>query len=90
MSYQVSYRTVFLGPKFVYLVLDKLLHHLEQPGYGCHVEQCVAGVLAYTDDLILLSGLVVDIELMLQICYEFGVDCNLLCNHNKCFCGLGD
>jgi hypothetical protein len=56
-----------LGPKFFYLVIDKLLLCLEQSGCGCHVGSCFAGAVAYADDMILLSGSVVKMRHMLQI-----------------------
>jgi hypothetical protein len=77
-----------LGPKFFNLVMDKLLLCLHDSKLGCYVGQCFAGAFAYADDIILLSGSVMGLQLMLNICYNFGICCDLLFNVDKCFCGL--
>ena len=45
-----------LRPKFFNMVMDKLLLELEKSGLGCYVGNSFAGVVAYADDVILLSA----------------------------------
>ncbi len=77
-----------LGPKFFNMVMDKLLVSLEKSGLGCYVGNSFAGAVAYADDVILLSASVRKLKLMLSICYDFGVSCDLSFNTDKSFCGL--
>ena len=47
-------------------------------------------VVIYADDVILLSALVCKLKLMLSICHNFGVNCDLFFYTDKSLCGLVD
>ena len=40
---------------FFILYIDPLLNILIESGYGCHIRSFYAGVLSYTDDIIIIS-----------------------------------
>ena len=71
-----------------YMVMDKLLLKLEKSGLGCYVGNSCAGVVAYADDVILLSNLMRKLKLMLSIFHDFGVNCGLSFNTDKSYSGL--
>ena len=76
------------GPKFFNMVMDKLLFELEKSGLGCYVDNSFASVVAYADDVLLLSASVRKLKLMLSICHDFGVNCHLSFNTEKSYCDL--
>ena len=51
---------------------------------GCHVGNVFAGVLAYADDLILLSPWLVCMQIMLDVCSETLTNMGLQFNIDKC------
>jgi hypothetical protein len=63
--------------------MDKLLHLLQESNLGCRIGGVFAGAVAYADDLILMSASSVKLQLMLQICEEFGLTCDLKFNVAK-------
>jgi hypothetical protein len=67
--------------------MDKLLSTLECSGLGCHVAGLFAGAIAYADDLIVLSASVCQLQLILDLCTQFGKSCDLLFNCDKSLCG---
>ena len=77
-----------LGPKLFNTVMDKLLLELEKSGLGCYVDNSFAGVIAYADDVFLLSTSVRLLKLILSICHNFGVNCDLSFNADKSYCDL--
>jgi hypothetical protein len=72
-----------LEPKFFNLVVDGLLARLADSNLGCRVNSCFAGALAYADDLVLLSGSRRQLQGMLDICFDFGVECGMSFNAKK-------
>ena len=76
-----------LGPKFFNLVMDKLLQLLENNKLGCHVGGEFAGAFAYADDLIVQSSSVMQLQCILNLCCNFGKECDLTFNIDKSCCG---
>ena len=76
-----------LGPKFFNLVMDKLLELLENNKLGCYVGGEFAGAFAYADDLIVLSSSVMQLQCILNLCCNFGKECDLTFNIDKSCCG---
>jgi hypothetical protein len=77
-----------LGGKFFNFIIDKLLTQLDDAQIGCHINGLFAGAIAYADDIMLLSASVVQMREMLEICYKFGISCDLKFNCAKSFWGL--
>ena len=66
---------------FFNLYVDELIYELEASDTGC----CVCGkfigcTIMYADDLLLLSASVSDLQYMLDICYKFGVENDIMFN----------
>ena len=77
-----------LGPKFFNLIIDKLLERVESSNLGCYISKKFAGVFAYADDIVLMSASAKQLQLMLNICYEYGTECDLSFNTTKSVCGF--
>ena len=52
--------------------MDKLLFLIQNSRLVCHIENLFAGAIAYTDDLIVLSASVCYLQLILDLCVDFG------------------
>jgi len=48
--------------------VDTIISALRLSDFGCHIEGCYVGCIAYADDLILLSGSFTQLQMMLQLC----------------------
>jgi hypothetical protein len=76
-----------LGPRLYNLIMDKLLLMLENSGLGCHIAGLFMGAVAYADDLIVLSASVRHLQMILNMCVDFGKGCDLVFNCDKSKCG---
>jgi hypothetical protein len=56
---------------------------LRKSGLGCHVGALFAGCILFADDLLLLSSSVVKLQLMLNICDEYGFEFDIKFNTSK-------
>ena len=65
-----------------------MLFLLQKSGLGCHIENLCAGVIAYADDLIVLSACVRHLQLILDLCVDFGQECDIVFNCDKFQCGM--
>ena len=67
-----------LSPFLFNLYVDELIYELEAS------DVCVCGkffgCIMYADDLLLLSASVSDLQYMLDICYKFGVENDIMFN----------
>lgn len=54
------------------IVMDKLLLLLKNSHIGCHIAGLFAGVIAYADNLTILSISVCHLQLMLDMCVNLG------------------
>ena len=72
-----------LGPQFFNLDMDKLLELLENNKLDCYVGGEFAGAFAYADDLIVLSSSVMQLQCILNLCCNFGKECDLTFNIDK-------
>ena len=59
---------------FFNIYIDGIIRDLEESGLGCYFKGVFAGCLYYADDVILLSGSVVKLQLMFNICYSYAVE----------------
>ena len=66
--------------------MDKLLELLENNKLGCYVGDEFAGAFAYADDLIVLSSSVMQLQCILNLCCNFGKECDLTFNIDKSCC----
>ena len=64
--------------------MDSVLQLLNKCGLGCHIGNVFAGILAYADDLILLSSSLICMQIMLDVCSETLTNMVLQFNIDKC------
>ena len=70
------------------LVVDELPTCLEEAHWGCRVGSCFAGTFAYADDIVLLTSSGRQLQLMLDLCVNFGKECDLSFNVKKSLWGF--
>ena len=71
---------------FFNIYIDGILKDLGESGLGCYFKGVFAECLCYADDVILLSGSVVKLQLMLNICYSFAFEWKFTFNGKKSCC----
>jgi hypothetical protein len=75
-----------LSPILFTVYIDDLLKKLRNSGIGCCMNNVYTGVVAYADDITLLSPSVRGLNSMLVICSEYAVDNNIIFNASKTMC----
>ena len=65
------------------LHVNKLIVKLQESGYGCKLWGFFAGCILYADDILLISSPLIKLQAMLEICFNFGYDNDLLFNAKK-------
>lgn len=73
-----------LGGKFFNLVMDTVLHEMQEKRLGCHIDNVFAGAVAYADDLVLMSPSLVCLQQMVDICAQIFKSAGLSFNVDKC------
>jgi len=63
--------------------VDDLIIELETNCEGCYVSGKFLGCIMYADDLLLLSASVSGLQSMLNICYCYGIDNDIIFNPQK-------
>ena len=71
---------------FFNVYINDLISILEKSGMGCHMLHEFMGCVLYADDIILLSGSVRQLQLMLNLCNIYAIDCCLTFNNAKSYC----
>jgi hypothetical protein len=77
-----------LSPILFNIYVDDLNNYdckplLNTSGYGCHVGRALYGCIMYADDLLILSPSVCGLQHLLNCCYEFGTEHDILFNSKK-------
>ena len=67
-----------LSPTLFSIYMDEILVNLRKLGVGCYVGEVFMGAIGYADDLVLLAPSRTAMQMMLQVCEEFGARNNLL------------
>jgi len=62
---------------------DSLISALRLSVLGCHIGDCYVGCIAYTDNLILLSGSLTQLQAMLHMCDRSAQSMDLIINCKK-------
>ena len=65
------------------LYVNELIVMLEDSGYGCKLWGVLAGCILYADDILLISKSLIKLQAMLEICFNFGCEKDLLFNAKK-------
>ena len=75
-----------LSPVLFDLYVDELIGQLEESGKGCTVGGKFFGCVMYADDVLLLSASVNGLQLMINMCCEYGNTHCIKFNTNKSVC----
>ena len=75
-----------LSPWLFNIYVNDLIIELETNCEGCYVSGKFLGCIMYTDDLLLLSASVSGLQSMLNICYCYGIDIDIIFNRKKSVC----
>jgi hypothetical protein len=73
------------SPWFFNVYINDLIVKLRCSGFGCYLGFCYAGCLFFADDILLLSGSILHLQCMLDICSCFGAEFDIVFNHKKSF-----
>ena len=65
------------------LYIIDLICSLRDRGYGCEIGSEYCGVINYADDIILISGSLVKMQFVLDICYNYGCQYDIVFNGTK-------
>jgi hypothetical protein len=71
---------------FFNMYINELIIKLENSGFGCNLRGIYAGCVLYADDILLISGSIVKLQFMLDLCYNFGYSNDLMFNAKKSVC----
>jgi hypothetical protein len=72
-----------ISPWFFNIYINDLIGRLRKSGYGCHLCNEFFGCLFFADDILLLSGSILHLQLMLDICVSYGVEFDIVFNKVK-------
>ena len=61
----------FISPLLFSLYINDLIIVLRSQGYGCYLSDIFIGCLLFADDILLLSASVLQLQFILNICYEY-------------------
>ena len=73
-----------LSPLLFNVIMDKLIERIEQKNVGIKVRNEIKGVMAFTDDLVLLAEDPGDMTILLKYSEDFFDEKGLLVNSTKC------
>jgi len=72
-----------LSPLLFNIYIDSLIHALRVSDLGCHLGHVYVGCIAYADDIILLSASLMNLQKMLDICFDQGSKLDIQFNPSK-------
>ena len=77
-----------LSPLLFNVYIDDLLCQLQKLNVGCHVGNCAVNVIAYADDIVLLSPTRKGLQELVQKCETFALSRDIQFNVKKTVCML--
>ena len=66
--------------------INDLIYILEDSGFGCHMHGLFVGCILYADDVLLMSGSVLKLQYMLDLCHDYANSHELMFNSKKSGC----
>jgi hypothetical protein len=72
-----------ISPKLFNVYINDMLVELNCSGYGCKFGNINAATIAYADDVLLLSGSLVGLQSLVNICVEYGLKFGISFNAAK-------
>ncbi len=79
-----------ISPILFTVYIDILIERLEKCNAGCWIGHKFVGCAGYADDVKLLSPSVTGLQIMVNVCEEFGIEYDLLFNEKKSVCMMFD
>jgi len=73
------------SPWFFNVYINDLIVKLRNSGFGCYLAFVFIGCIYFADDILLLSGSILHLQCMLDLCGDFGVEFDILFNQKKSF-----
>ena len=75
-----------ISPILFCVYIDELLNRINTSGLGCHIGHKSFSGLGYADDVTIITPSVRSLQLLLNICEDFGIEYNVLFNAKKTIC----
>ncbi len=72
-----------ISPILFNIYVDELINQVLESDHGLSIEQCKFSIMAYCDDIIMLSPSVSGLQKLLDICENYGSDWNIKFNPLK-------
>jgi len=72
-----------LSPALFAIYIDDLIHELARKRYGCHIYNRFFGCLLYADDILLIANSVMEMQKMLDVCFNMMHDIDMCFNVSK-------
>ena len=79
-----------LSPLLFSVYIDDLLHSLQSAPIGCHIGRRAVNVLAYADDIVLLSPSRAGLQKLVDMCETFALSRDIKFNVKKTVCMVFD
>ena len=73
------------SPWFFNVYVNELISRLRKSGVGCYIYYVFIGCIFFADDRLLLSGSILHLQILLNICFDFGVEFDITFNASKSF-----
>ena len=62
------------SPWFSNVYVNELISRLRNSGVGCYIYYVFTGCIFFADDTLLFSGSILHLQILLNICFDFGVE----------------
>jgi hypothetical protein len=72
-----------ISPLLFNIYIDDLINKVVNSDYGLSIKDCKISIMAYCDDIIILSSSLFGMQKLLEICSEYGADWNIKFNPLK-------
>jgi len=72
-----------LSPLLFNIYTDSVIHALRVSTPGCHLGDVYIGCIAYADNIILLSASLINLQKMIDICFDQGSKLDIQFNPSK-------
>ena len=75
-----------LSPNLFNVYIDSLSNDLNKSSVGCHVANICVNHLSYADDMVILAPSVRALQKLLDVCFAFAIDHDIVYNTRKSVC----
>ena len=73
------------SPWFFNVYVNDLIFKLMKSGIGCYIYYVFIDCIFFADDMLLLSGSILHLQVLLNICFDFDVEFDITLNASKSF-----